>query len=216
MVAGEIALRVAHAPEPHLGYNAGKRLLDIVGALTLVVLTSPVMAVAALLILLTSGRPVFFGQKRMGIGGSVFTCWKLRTMVKDAEARRDEVLHLSVVDGPAFKAPEDPRVTRAGRWLRRLSVDELPQALNVLRGEMSLVGPRPLPVVENRYRGDQALRLSVKPGLTCVWQTSGRSGVTFNEWMAMDLAYVRDRSWLTDIALILRTIPAVLSSRGAH
>jgi lipopolysaccharide/colanic/teichoic acid biosynthesis glycosyltransferase len=136
-------------------------------------------------------------------------------MVRDAEARRPEVVHLNVVNGPAFKHPNDPRVTPIGRWLRAASIDELPQAINVLRGEMSLVGPRPLPVIENQYDGDQALRLAVKPGLTCIWQISGRSNVQFDQWMEMDVEYVRTRSLAKDIELIARTVPAVFSVRGA-
>jgi len=136
-------------------------------------------------------------------------------MVPDAESRRSEVLHLNVAGGPAFKANKDPRVTPLGQWLRRTSIDELPQTFNVLRGDMSLVGPRPLPVTENRYRGEQVQRLSVKPGLTCIWQTSGRSQVTFDQWMDMDLRYVRERSLWNDLRLLWRTVPAVLSNRGA-
>jgi lipopolysaccharide/colanic/teichoic acid biosynthesis glycosyltransferase len=136
-------------------------------------------------------------------------------MVDGAEDRRDEVLHLSVTDGPTLKIAHDPRVTSIGRFLRRTSIDELPQLWNVLIGDMSLVGPRPLPLVENRYAGSQVLRLSVKPGLTCIWQVSGRSEVTFEDWMDMDLAYVESRSLLMDVRLLVRTIPAVLSARGA-
>lgn len=211
----EPALRLHRTAEPHWGYDFGKRAVDIVGGSVLLLLGVPVMALAGTVVLITSGWPIFFGQKRMGLGGRVFTCWKFRTMVRDAESRRSDVLHMNVVDGPAFKYPDDPRVTRVGRWLRRTSIDELPQTVNILRGDMSLVGPRPLPIIENRYKGDQALRLSVKPGLTCIWQVSGRSGVTFEQWMAMDLEYVRTRSLLNDIRLILRTLPAVIASRGA-
>jgi lipopolysaccharide/colanic/teichoic acid biosynthesis glycosyltransferase len=210
-----LALQVAPAREPHRGYHAAKRVLDLGGASLLLVLGLPLILTGAALVVITSGWPPFFGQRRVGMGGRVFTCWKLRTMVKDAEALRDQVLHLNVVDGPAFKHPDDPRLTRVGKWLRTASIDELPQAINVLRGEMSLVGPRPLPVAENRYDGDQTLRLSVKPGLTCIWQVSGRSKVKFEQWMAMDLEYVQTRSLATDIKLIARTVPAVLTERGA-
>jgi lipopolysaccharide/colanic/teichoic acid biosynthesis glycosyltransferase len=215
MAVEEIELSIASAPEPHRGYDAGKRMLDILGALVLLSLTFPVMIVAAFAILATSGRPVLFRQRRLGLGGRVFLCLKFRTMVRDAEAKRVEVLHMNIVDGPAFKLLDDPRLTKVGKWLRKTSIDELPQAFNILRGDMSLVGPRPLPIIENCYIGEQALRLSVKPGLTCIWQTSGRSKVTFDEWMSMDLEYVRCRSWLMDLQLLIRTVPVVLSARGA-
>lgn len=215
MASSELALNVEAAGEPHLGYDFGKRIFDIVAASFLLLITLPVTLPAAVLIRSMYGSPVFFGQARLGRSGKPFTCWKFRTMVPDAEARRDEVFHLNTVQGPAFKAPSDPRITPIGRWLRRYSIDEIPQLYNVLKGEMSLVGPRPLPVVENRYQGMQALRLSVKPGLTCFWQVSGRSRITFEEWMDLDLRYVRTRSFWGDMILVLRTIPAVLGSRGA-
>jgi lipopolysaccharide/colanic/teichoic acid biosynthesis glycosyltransferase len=212
---GPPRIGVAEAPEPHPGYNLAKRVLDIAGGTALLAFGAPLLAGAAVAIRLTSPGPVLFRQDRMGKGGRVFVCYKLRTMVQDAEAKRAEVLHLNTMEGPAFKLPSDPRVTRVGSWLRRTSIDELPQAINVLRGDMSLVGPRPLPVSENRYTGDQAKRLSVKPGLTCIWQTSGRSSITFDQWMAMDLDYVRSRSLVRDARILARTVPAVLSNRGA-
>ncbi len=137
-------------------------------------------------------------------------------MVPDAEARRDEVLHLNTTGGPAFKHPNDPRVTPLGRILRVYSIDELPQLWCVIVGDMSLVGPRALPIVENRYEGEQAQRLSVKPGLTCTWQITGRSDTPWDGWMAMDLEYVRCRSLAKDVALLLQTPVAVLAKRGAR
>jgi lipopolysaccharide/colanic/teichoic acid biosynthesis glycosyltransferase len=215
MTTQELHLEVQAMPEPHLGYDAMKRLLDILLVLAAAIVVVPLGLVVGLLIVITSGWPVFFAQARMGLGGKQFRCLKFRTMVKDAESRRDEVLHLNTTGGPAFKVKSDPRLTTVGKVLRMLSLDELPQLWNVLIGEMSLVGPRPLPIVENVYEGDQALRLSVKPGITCSWQVSGRSGITFDQWMEMDLEYVRRRSIGGDIKLLLRTIPAVLSRRGA-
>lgn len=206
---------VLEAPEPHPGYNLSKRVLDIAGATVLLTLGAPFLVGAAVAIKATSPGPVLFKQLRMGKGGRLFLCFKLRTMVQDAEAKRAEVLHLNTMQGPAFKLPDDPRLTKVGKWLRRTSIDELPQAFNVLIGDMSLVGPRPLPVSENRYKGEQVQRLSVKPGLTCIWQTSGRSTVTFDQWMDMDLAYVHNRSLLQDVSLLAKTVPAVLSNRGA-
>ncbi len=203
------------APEPHFGYDAGKRALDVACALILLIATAPVALSAMFAILVTSGRPVFFLQERLGVGGVAFRCAKFRTMVVDAEARKGELIHLNTTGGPAFKHPNDPRVEPVGRWLRAWSIDELPQLWNVLRGEMSMVGPRPLPTTENRYQGDQWRRLSVKPGLTGAWQTSGRSGVRWDEWMEMDLAYVRDRSLLVDLRIMLKTPVVVLTRRGA-
>jgi lipopolysaccharide/colanic/teichoic acid biosynthesis glycosyltransferase len=206
---------VQAAPEPHVGYDFGKRIIDVAGATALLVVGAPFLAAAAVAIKLTSPGPLLFRQQRMGRGGEAFSCLKLRTMVQDAEAKRAEVLHLNTMAGPAFKLPDDPRLTKVGKFLRSSSIDELPQAINILRGEMSLVGPRPLPLSENRYQGDQVQRLSVKPGLTCIWQISGRSSVTFDQWMELDLDYVRHRSISKDLSLIARTIPAVLSKRGA-
>lgn len=206
---------VAPAPEPHFGYNFIKRVIDITGSATLILLLLPVFVAIAIALWVTSGLPVFFVQRRLGQRGAEFGCWKFRTMVRDAETRRAEVLHLNTTEGPTFKHEDDPRVTRFGKFLRRTSLDELPQLWNVLRGDMSLVGPRPLPLVENRYQGSQMQRLSVKPGITCTWQVSGRSKVTFQQWMEMDLEYVESRTALGDLWLLLRTVPAVLSGRGA-
>lgn len=206
---------IERAPEPHPLYTASKRAIDIVGSVVLLLVTSPLLIGGALLILVTSGRPIFFGQERLGLQGRPFRSWKLRTMVRDAESRRNEVLALNTTGGPTFKAPADPRVTRVGRRLRAYSIDELPQLWNVLVGQMSLVGPRPLPTIENVYEGRQAERLSVKPGVTCIWQVSGRSRVRFERWMEMDLEYVDRRSLWRDVVLLLKTPLAVLTRRGA-
>jgi lipopolysaccharide/colanic/teichoic acid biosynthesis glycosyltransferase len=208
-------LLVDDAGEPHFAYSFAKRTIDLVGALTLLVVLSPILLLAAALVLSTSGRPLLFGQERIGYRGRPFTFWKLRTMVPDAESRRDEVLALNTTNGPTFKAHKDPRVTRVGRWLRTFSIDEIPQLWNVLLGDMSLVGPRPLPTIENVYTGRQSERLSVKPGVTCIWQVSGRSAIGFDRWMQMDLEYVDHRSTWRDILLLLRTPIAVITRRGA-
>lgn len=212
---GPIRLDVAPRPEPHPGFSLTKRTMDVAGASVLLLLTSPIWVAAIVAILVTSGRPIFFGQERLGYRGRPFKVWKLRTMVPDAESRRDEVLHLNTTGGPAFKNANDPRLTRVGRWLRAYSVDEIPQAWNILRGDMSLVGPRALPTVENVYTGRQAERLSVRPGLTCTWQVSGRSEITFDRWMEMDLEYVDGLSIWRDLVLLARTPLAVLGRRGA-
>jgi len=205
---------VPEAPEPHAAYFFAKRGLDLVVASLALALTSPIFLIVALLNHRTGD--VFYRQRRMGLCGREFTCYKFRSMVPGAEELREQIKDLNITRGPTFKNEADPRVTKLGRLLRRTSLDELPQLINVLRGEMSLVGPRPLAVNENRYRGYQHLRLSVLPGLTCIWQVSGRSTVAFDRWMDMDLEYVDTRSLLKDVTLLIRTVPAVLSTKGAY
>jgi len=166
---------------------------------------------------LTSRGPVLFRQVRAGLNELPFTMFKFRTMRLGAEDDRELLAHLNEQSGPVFKIPEDPRLTPVGRFLRRSSLDELPQLFNVLRGEMSLVGPRPLWMVEARQaRGAARLRTLVKPGLTCLWQISGRSELDYDTWVEMDLFYIRRRSFLLDLLITIQTIPAVLSGRGAY
>jgi lipopolysaccharide/colanic/teichoic acid biosynthesis glycosyltransferase len=194
-----------------------KRALDLAGAVVGLVAFSPVLAAAAVAIKLTSPGPVIFKQRRAGLGGRPFTIYKFRTMVADAEARKKALRALSEQDGPAFKLTHDPRVTAVGRFLRKTSIDELPQLFNVLKGDMSLVGPRPLPVDESDgCELWQKRRLDVTPGLTCIWQIKGRSQVTFAEWVRMDVAYMRSRTVLHDLFILFQTIPAVLFRRGAR
>jgi lipopolysaccharide/colanic/teichoic acid biosynthesis glycosyltransferase len=196
---------------------AWKRAMDIAGAIAGMLLALPIMAIAAIAIKLTSPGPVIFKQKRIGLGGVPFTIYKFRTMTSDADRRKRELLEYSEQDGPAFKMSDDPRITRLGRLLRRTSIDELPQLWNVLVGNMSLVGPRPLPCEEAaQCRSWQRWRHDVTPGLTCFWQVSGRSQVSFAEWMRMDRRYVRDRSLAKDLGILAATVPAVLSCRGAQ
>jgi exopolysaccharide biosynthesis polyprenyl glycosylphosphotransferase len=199
------------------GALAVKRAVDIVGAVLLLVLTMPLLVAVSLLIRVTSRGPIIFRQVRSGFHGRAFGMYKLRTMVADAEQRRSEVLHLNEMDGPVFKAIDDPRRTRLGRLMRRYSVDELPQLVNVIKGEMSLVGPRPLPLYEaSRIKGVQRRRLSMRPGLSGLWQTRGRSAVDFDEWMRMDLEYVDRWSLALDLRILLVTIPVVLRGTGAR
>jgi lipopolysaccharide/colanic/teichoic acid biosynthesis glycosyltransferase len=194
-----------------------KALMDRVGAALGLALTSPVLALAAIAVKVTSRGPVFFVQERGGLNGHPFRMIKFRTMRLGAEAERDALLAENEMDGPVFKIARDPRVTRVGALLRRISVDELPQLVNVLLGQMSLVGPRPLPVVETReLTGSHRRRLSMKPGITCLWQVGGRNDLGFQQWMALDLEYVDHWSLGLDIAILLRTIPALLSARGAR
>jgi lipopolysaccharide/colanic/teichoic acid biosynthesis glycosyltransferase len=193
-----------------------KRVIDICGALFGIIVASIPMTIAALAIKFTSRGPVVFKQKRAGLGGVPFTIYKFRTMCIDAEAKKDELRKFSEQDGPAFKMKKDPRVTAIGKLLRKTSIDELPQLFNVLKGDMTLVGPRPLPLSEaDKCDQWQRRRLDVTPGLTCIWQVKGRSSVTFAEWVRMDVAYIRRRSVVQDISILLQTIPAVLLRKGA-
>jgi exopolysaccharide biosynthesis polyprenyl glycosylphosphotransferase len=196
---------------------AAKRAIDLCLALVLFVVTLPIQLLAAVAILLSSGTPVLFRQVRCGLSGRHFTLVKFRTMEPGSEERLAEISHLNEMTGPVFKAKRDPRLTRVGRLLRRLSIDELPQLWNVIVGDMSLVGPRPpLPDEVSRYEPWQRRRLSMKPGLTCLWQVSGRSELDFDRWMALDLKYIDTWSPLLDLKILLKTVPAVLSGRGAR
>jgi len=193
-----------------------KRLLDIAVAMLLLTLSLPALLVAMIAIKLTSPGSVLFKQERIGLNGRIFTLYKFRTMIADAHERRGEVSHLNEMTGPVFKAKDDPRVTAVGRFLRKFSLDELPQLWNVLKGDMSLVGPRPpIPEEVGAYQRWHRRRLSMKPGLTCLWQISGRNNVDFDRWMQLDLQYIDNWSPSLDLKILLRTIPAVLLGRGA-
>ncbi len=194
-----------------------KRTIDIVGALVGILLASPFLIAACIGIKLTEPRgPIIFYQRRSGLGGRPFWIFKFRTMCVGAEKMRDALKAQSEQDGPAFKMKHDPRITRIGRFLRKTSIDELPQLFNILRGDMTLVGPRPLPISEQTACSMwQRRRLDVTPGLTCIWQVKGRSRVTFAEWMRMDLQYIRRRTLWHDVSLIAQTIKSVLLRNGA-
>jgi exopolysaccharide biosynthesis polyprenyl glycosylphosphotransferase len=194
-----------------------KRALDVAVSLLLLALAGPVIGIAALAIRSTSPGSVLFKQKRIGLNGRMFTLYKFRTMIEDAHARLEEVAHLNEMNGPAFKAKADPRVTPVGRFLRRFSLDEIPQFWNVLKGDMSLVGPRPpIPEEVASYHRWHRRRLSMKPGMTCLWQISGRNDIQdFDRWMKLDLQYIDNWSPTLDLKILLRTIPAVLSGKGA-
>ena len=195
---------------------AFKRLLDISISVFLLTLALPVITIVALLIKFTSPGSIFFKQTRLGLNGRMFTLYKFRTMIEDAHERRGEVEHLNEMSGPVFKSKSDPRVTPFGRLLRRFSLDELPQFWNVLKGDMSLVGPRPpIPEEVASYHRWHRRRLSMKPGLTCLWQVSGRNNIDFDRWMQLDLQYIDNWSPSLDLKILLRTIPAVLSGKGA-
>ncbi len=194
-----------------------KRGLDVIGAGLLLLLALPILALAALAIRLDSPGPIFFKQTRCGRGGRPFPIFKLRTMVDGAEAQRAALEAANEASGPVFKMRRDPRITRVGAFLRRWSLDELPQLWNVLRGEMSLVGPRPpIPSEVAEYGPREQRRLTVTPGITGLWQVSGRSDVDFERWVSLDIEYIETWSPKRDVAILLRTIPAVLSGRGAY
>lgn len=194
-----------------------KRSIDVVLGLALLILASPIVALAAAGIVFTTGGAPFFAQERVGMNGRRFKLFKLRTMVNGAHQMRDDLMHLNEVDGPVFKIRNDPRLHPLGRFLRRTSVDELPNLVNVVLGDMSLVGPRPaLPSEVAHYDGFARRRLTVPQGLTCLWQINGRSKVSFEEWMLLDNHYVDSWTPLGDLVVIARTVPAVLRKDGAH
>ncbi|HOC90567.1 MAG TPA: sugar transferase [bacterium] len=193
-----------------------KRLLDFTLAGAGLLLLAPLFLVVSALIAFSSTGPVFFKQQRVGFNRRRFNIYKFRTMVDGAEALQSQLEHLNEADGAAFKIAADPRITRVGRWLRKTSIDEIPQLINVLKGEMSLVGPRPLPVrdVNNIYEQWPIRRFSMRPGLTCLWQISGRHRLRFNEWMRLDLQYIDEWSIWLDLKIMLRTIPEVVKATG--
>ncbi|MCP4653993.1 MAG: sugar transferase [bacterium] len=208
-------LTFSTAPERWLPL-LGKRLTDVSLSLLLFGLALPVVLCIAVLLKLTQGGGILYRQTRCGLNGRRFTLYKFRTMIEGAEEKQRDLLHLNEMDGPVFKLKKDPRVTRFGRFLRRFSLDELPQLWNVLRGEMSLVGPRPpIPDEVARYQRWQRRRLSMKPGLTCLWQISGRNQIDFERWIRLDLEYIDSWSPWLDMKILMKTVPAVLSGRGA-
>lgn len=198
-------------------YRFVKRLCDITLSVAALVILSPVLLIVALMIKLEDDGNVIYVQERTGHNGKVFRMYKFRSMCQDAEKIHKDLLDQNELDGPAFKMKDDPRVTKVGKVIRRTSIDELPQLINIIKGEMSIVGPRPLPTYEaeqcNEY---QSQRLLVKPGLTCYWQCCGRNDIPFDEWIEMDLRYIREAGILTDLKLICMTIGAVVRSEGAY
>jgi lipopolysaccharide/colanic/teichoic acid biosynthesis glycosyltransferase len=198
--------------------RALKRLLDVVGAAVGLVLLAPLLGVIALLVAIDSGRPIFYPWRVVGRGGRYFTGYKFRTMVRNADALQAELAGQNQMTGPAFKMQADPRVTRIGRVLRRYSLDELPQLWSVLKGDMSLVGPRPPRQTEwVQFEPWQRRKLAVTPGITCFWQVSGRADISnFEEWVKLDLRYIDEWNLWLDVAILLKTVPAVLLRRGAY
>jgi exopolysaccharide biosynthesis polyprenyl glycosylphosphotransferase len=208
-------LTFSAAPDDEIRLLA-KRTIDVALAAAAIVVLAPIMAVIAVLIRVTSPGPAIFRQVRCGLNGRRFMFYKFRSMCHNAEALKSSLSHLNARDGVAFKIPQDPRMTRVGRYLRKFSIDEWPQLWNVLRGDMSLVGPRPaVPSEVERYQRWQRRRLRMRPGLTCLWAVSGRDQVDFETWMKMDMQYIDNWSLALDWKILLRTIPKVLTGRGA-
>jgi lipopolysaccharide/colanic/teichoic acid biosynthesis glycosyltransferase len=198
------------------GYARTKRIIDLTICLVAMPLLLPIGLVCAALIRLESPGPILFAQQRTGQHGVRFPMFKFRTMVQNAEELKASLQHLNILPPPDFKIPNDPRVTRVGRFLRKTSLDELPQLLNILKGDMSFVGPRPpLPEEVARYERWQRRRLRMKPGLTCLWALEGRSELSFARWMKLDMDYIDHWSLGLDFKILLRTIPRVLTGRGA-
>ncbi len=199
------------------GALLAKRVFDLTVTLAVLPLLLPILLLTAVVIRLDSPGPIFFKQQRIGLNKRPFNMYKFRSMVADAERRMSEVEHLNEAEGPNFKIENDPRITRVGKWIRKTSIDELPQLLNVILGEMSLVGPRPMSKRDvNLFdKGTQRKRFSVRPGITCLWQVSGRSNLSFDDWLRLDLRYIDSWSFWLDIKILFKTVPAVLRGSGA-
>jgi exopolysaccharide biosynthesis polyprenyl glycosylphosphotransferase len=199
------------------GSRALKRIIDVVGSGFGLVVLSPLFAVTAAAIKLESRGPVFYSQQRVGRWGKVFFMHKFRSMVVDADKKKDDLLDKNESGGVTFKMKRDPRITRVGAVIRKLSIDELPQLWNVFKGDMSLVGPRPpVPREVEQYRLSDRQRLGVIPGITCIWQISGRSEIEFTQQVALDVQYIESQTFWGDLRILLKTVPAVLSGRGAY
>lgn len=197
-------------------YSIIKRLVDIVGAFTGIIILSPLLIIVAMLIKLDSKGNAIFSQVRVGYKGKEFKIYKFRTMVEDAEELKKGLENKNEMTGPMFKIKDDPRITKIGKIIRKTSIDELPQLLNILRGDMSIVGPRPsLPSEVKGFNTWMLKRFEVKPGLTCYWQVSGRNNITFNDWMKLDIKYVEERNLFIDIKLILKTALLLLGDKNA-
>jgi lipopolysaccharide/colanic/teichoic acid biosynthesis glycosyltransferase len=198
-------------------YLGCKRIIDVIGASIALVLLLPLLIVVALAIFLDDPGPILFPQMRVGRDNQLFRFYKFRSMVKNAAQLQATLTDSNEATGPIFKMRSDPRVTRVGRILRKYSIDELPQLFNVIRGDMSLVGPRPhLPSEVALYTPEQYVRLSVQPGLVCMREVTGRSELTFDRWIETDLQYIACRSLRTDLSILLRLVPAVIGARGAY
>lgn len=204
-------------PNKNRVYLFIKRSFDFFISLVALIVFSPIFLIVSVAIFIDDPGPVLFLQDRNGLGGKVFRMFKFRSMYKNASERRLELEKYNSLDGPAFKMEDDPRITRVGRIIRKTSVDELPQLINILLGQMSFVGPRPLPTYETALLNEQQRkRMLVKPGLICYWQVCGRNNIPFDEWMKMDYRYINEASILTDLKLLCMAVPAVISGEGAN
>lgn len=198
-------------------YRLTKRGFDVLGSLFGLVILTPVFLIIAVAIRMEDRGHAFYRQNRNGLNGKVFRMYKFRSMCMDAERMHQSLLKKNELDGPAFKLKNDPRVTKVGRFIRRTSLDELPQLVNILKGEMSFVGPRPLPTYETEKCNDyQKQRMLVKPGLTCYWQCSGRNNISFEEWIELDLKYIKEASIWVDFKILCKTIVSVINGDGAY
>ena len=197
-------------------YEVIKRIIDIVASFTGLILLSPLILIVSMLIKLESKGEVIFKQKRVGLNGKEFYMYKFRSMVVNAEELKEQLESQNEMSGPMFKIKDDPRITKVGKFIRKTSIDELPQLINVIKGDMSLVGPRPsLPKEVKKFEQWMMERLEVKPGLTCIWQISGRNNIDFEDWMKLDIKYVRERSFKLDMKLILKTVLVLLGDKNA-
>ena len=197
-------------------YEVIKRIIDIVASFTGLILLSPLILIVSILIKLESKGEVIFKQKRVGLNGKEFYMYKFRSMVINAEELKEQLESQNEMSGPMFKIKDDPRITKVGKFIRKTSIDELPQLINVIKGDMSLVGPRPsLPKEVKKFEQWMMERLEVKPGLTCIWQISGRNNIDFEDWMKLDIKYVRERSLALDFKLIFKTIFVLFGDKNA-
>ena len=198
-------------------YLWAKHFWDVLLSVIALIVLSPLMLLTAVCIKAEDGGPAFYSQLRAGKNGKTFRFYKYRSMYINADQKLGELKNRNENDGPTFKIANDPRITKVGKFIRKSSIDELPQLINIIRGDMSIVGPRP-PLLNEvaQYTPEQMHRLDVKPGLTCYWQCSGRSDLSFDQWMELDMKYIRERSLWTDFKIILKTVPAVLLGRGAY
>ena len=198
-------------------YEFCKRTIDIIGAGLGLILLSPIIAIVACAVKVTSKGPIFFSQKRVGKNGELFEMYKFRSMVVNAEELKGNLEDQNEMSGPMFKIKDDPRITKVGKFIRKTSIDELPQLWNVLKGDMSLVGPRPsLPKEVEQFDNWMFKRLTVRPGLTCYWQVSGRNNIDFEDWMKLDIKYVEERNFWIDIKLIFKTVFVLFGDKNAH